>query len=779
MKKLKRGLGKQRAWPLVTLLLIAAVVIVVVFVTVDFGAHNVVDMGFYDAATIGYGPGGHNYLFHATDIDVMNNKRNRRYLAIERRDKREGQCGKITDYKVQHAQNLPRCFDETPDADNYFEDIRSAIASVDNKQWFWGTASLRYIKNGENEPSRCLVKRLGMPAFCTRFKPTFFANRGAIEDNVNFSDEVQNRYNYKFYNNVTIQDFKLLLNNVYAEECQSGDPAPCVCDTLRLKPGCFKLCDTAFLEDNVTIDPENTNYDCSTTLDDYLLRYSLKLEYVNPFTGVDSRVDGPHPADVCYESFTLHQYYARALGFKNATHEIPNFEAAEHICAFNVGYFGDCYGSHEPCAYIKWNTIEYSTYPEFCYMSEGLSSLCRGMRDQIVDRVAALGGTLTERYGEEVLSINIDDVYKLIKITTVVLATGERQLYKVRRDESELVINVPPRDLNRMSGNLIDYLRTVKQPLSEDGTQGGAHFITQPKGASPLSVNVVLRRPFFAFLFDEKHMSGRIVGQTGYHSRGEYYNDPDHRRTNIVRAIYSDFWMQNEWSSIFDCIQRGECTDDDIRNMLIFEWKTMFPEQPDIQAMTKEDILDVFANKTQDGWHWQAPGNHNTPEALVAWAANPVVDHPTFKNYAIGLINSGWDLSRDGWVTASFHCVYRFLSRLPHYDISNEEAHWDEVRYCGLRPDGQEIDPTLAFSNEYPHMANSSSPTGYYFPYEIDSDGQVSLVDATYGTYNGVIITGQVGQNYTYQTCRYQSETRRCEPVTFSDDVSCPSDPFD
>lgn len=721
------------------------------------------DMGFVDDLYIGGGPGTHYAIYQGTKIDVMKNTRDRNTVIVEKRAKRDGQCGKITDYKIQHAKTLPKCFDETPDADNYFQGVHSAMAAVDSAQWYWGTASLRYIKNGENELSRCLVHELNKPAWCTRFKPTFYGSRNAVEDNVDFNNNLQNRYTYKFYENVTQDDLDRLVYNVYASKCVLGDP-DCTCNVLRLKPGCFQLC-------NYT-DTPSPDYACSSTLDDYLLRYALGFEFIHPFSGVDCRVNGPCPNDVCHESFTLHQYYAAALGYKNVTHLIPNFEAAEHICAFNVGYFGDCYGSHEPCSYNKWNNIEYTTAGEFCYLAEGLSSVCRDMRGHFLTAINSLGGTLTENYSEEAISIDIDDSLNIVKVTTRVSTTGQLRLYKVKRDTGTLTLNMPPRDLNATAGNVMNYMRTIKQPIV--GNEGGSHFITQPKGASPLTVNVVTRKPFFAFLHAHTHMSSRIVGQTGYHSRGEYYGDPDHRRTNIVRAVYSDYWMQNEWISVFDCIERSECTQDDIRRMLIFEWKTMFPEEPDIQAMVITDILDVLANQTRDGWHWQRPGNHNSGEALVEWAAWPLSGHAKWKKYAIGLVNSGWDLSRDGWVTASFRCASRFIRRLVRYNVPNQAAYWYEVLECGLKNGGSEVDITLAMSNEFPHMANASSPTGFYFPYDL-SGGEVSLVPATFGKYNGVIITPLLNGNYTFGTCRYSDATRRCEPQVFSNGPTCPA----
>jgi len=285
----------------------------------------------------------------------------------------------------------------------------------------------------------------------------------------------------------------------------------------------------------------------------------------------------------------------------------------------------------------------------------------------------------------------------------------------------------------------------------------------QPKSATPLTINTVLDKPYFAFLFEDKQMSSRHVGKHGFYSRSEYYNDPMHRRTNQIRAVYSDYWLQEISQSILSCNQKNECSSDVIKDYLLLNWRIQYPDSESIQSTTRDSILQITGKKTQDGWHWQSPGNHNTPQQLYKWAARPFSTVPDWKDFDFCLINSGWDLTRDGWVSSAYRQASRCLKEISFYDVPDETEFWAENLECDLLGDDGSVDTLRAFENEFPHV-ECSGPTGYCFPNE-----EGSLVDHTYGVYNGVIITG-VGNDgkYHYQTCQYKPETQLCEPYDFN-----------
>lgn len=146
------------------------------------------DKGFVDYFGIGNGPVQHNALYRTTHIDVKKNNPRRRIVVVEKQKYREGQCGKITDFDIQHPDiaQIPRAFFETPYPDNYHEGVYDALLAINNRRWKRGAATLRWIKNGDNEPSRCNAHQLGMSGFCSRFKPTTYDSWGAKEDNVDF-----------------------------------------------------------------------------------------------------------------------------------------------------------------------------------------------------------------------------------------------------------------------------------------------------------------------------------------------------------------------------------------------------------------------------------------------------------------------------------------------------------------------------------------------------------------------------------------------------------------
>lgn len=243
--------------------------------------------------------------------------------------------------------------------------------------WRWGMGALRYILNGDNEPSRVLIHELGLSSYCTGFT-TYFTDRGAREDNANYNNSVQDRYKYTFpFPDWQQEDLDDLLCNVYCQDTE-GD----TCD------------------------------ECWTTLDDYMIRYMLGVklddgsedaEYgwptnIHPFTGRNCSETNSCPMQVCHESFTVHEHYSRELGWIDpiSGKKVPNFEAAEHLSTFNVGYFDDVYSGNEPCAYGGWNGIEYTTNRPFCYLPGGMSGVCRAMQSETLLKLGASSGSLTQ-----------------------------------------------------------------------------------------------------------------------------------------------------------------------------------------------------------------------------------------------------------------------------------------------------------------------------------------------------------------------------------------------
>lgn len=587
-----------------------------------------------------------------------------------------------------------------------------------------------------------------------------------------------------------------MIHNVYASSCNSGDVPdsngrPCVCGSTG-QEGCRYLC-------RLPSDPdfdENVDWDCSTTEDDYFLRYAIYLEKVHPLTGKNCSKpgNGPCPQQACRDSFTLHNYYTDIFGFKNATHNIGNFNAAEKVCAFNVGYFGDCNGGHEPCAYNEWNGIEYTTSPEFCYTPEGMSGFCRNMHANFTALMAQRGDSYEERYEEEVLEINVKENH--IEIITFNTPEDKRNKYMVKKGSGELVIGITPNQLKRIKGNLVDWMKTVRAPIiTQDGIQrGGGLFMDQTKGASPLSVNPVFDEPYFAFLFEQitkshYHMSARHVGYTGYHSRMEHNNDWVARLLGYERGVYSDYWQQGPWKSAFECISKGECTIDVLKDLLIQNYKLLYPDNLLVQSMNRSSIIDVLYAFIEDGWHWQTPGNHNTPQQFIDFVTDMFVvgNKPEWAGFLVAWTNSALDLTRDGWVSGGFRQNSRWIKRFPRYDLGSiEETYWDEILHCGLQELDEEsgemvVNTNFALSNEFPHMNHSSipgtppSPTGYYFPYKL-VDGEVSLVDATIGKYHGVLrdnctpnctMVNGCTPNCTLTLCKFDDAAQRCLPHAF------------
>jgi hypothetical protein len=331
------------------------------------------------------------------------------------------------------------------------------MQSVLQDDIFWGIGALRWIKNGANQPTRLLADRLELPGFCTRFKPTYYDGNGGRENNVDFGNEQQNRYIYQFYeSNWTQTNLDMLIHNTYSsvtDECNiatRNDPAVpgynytlplCICaqdqpsGNLYGRSGCWETCPSPIVGDpsNAAAANKSVDYACSTTADDYLLRYGLYLEEVHPFTGrnCSDPWNGPCPKYVCQDSFSLYDYYATVHGYRNATHNIPNLQAAQHICEFNVGYFGDCLGGHEPCAYNDWNGIEYTTYGEFCYTPGGISNLCRAMMEEVVTNTTAKGSSLSINYREYVVDVNVNKPKSIIEVTTFNEQANEYRLYTV------------------------------------------------------------------------------------------------------------------------------------------------------------------------------------------------------------------------------------------------------------------------------------------------------------------------------------------------------------
>lgn len=797
-------------------------------------AKNPRKMGSVDLFIGGAGPVGHNYLFRSSEIDTLKNNPVRSIVMVEKQPYKYGLCGKVEDFVVQHpkAVDIPRSFFEMPfwitkqdDEDlngitydgpgprntNYDEGVYDIMQSVLNNDVLWGVAALRWIKNGANQPTRLLAARLGLPGFCTRFKPTYYDGNGGRENNVDFGNEQQVRYVYQFYEaNWTQTHLDMLVHNQFSSRadpsiCNStlrNDPAIpgynssnplCICakdqpsGNLYGRSGCWEVCaspipgDPAYVDgtNNLTATNLTVDYACSSTVDYYLLKYALYQEEVHPFTGrnCSDPWNGPCPRDVCQNSFSLYDYYADIHGYRNATHNIPNLQAAQHICEFNVGYFGDCFGAHEPCAYNDWNTIEDTTYGEFCYTPGGISSLCREMLKEVVTNTTARGSSLKVEYQEYVIDININLNKSITEVTTFNEAVNEYRVYTIPKSAGELILAMPPRALRNITGNLVDWMKT-KTATNEtrgDGTwRGGSNYLTQPKGANPITVNVVMREPYFAFDMERTQMSVRNVGSNSLHSRMEDCNDWLHRTNNVKRTTYSDYWQIEIWKAAFDCVERGECTLDTVRDLVLLDWRNTYPGNPIIQGLDRSAILDVFGKQTVDGWHWQAPGNHNSPEQLVAFAADPigVGEKAEWYGYNIALSNSGWDLSRDGWVSSGFRHNSRILKRLARYDFPDDVVWW-AVNINGhqsiLDPaapiEDDEIDPLVAMPLEFPHMS-CDSPTGYCFPFVVDG-GEKRLVPATQGLYHGVIIDDANPGAYDFALCKYNPATKICEPNTF------------
>lgn len=742
-----------------------------------------VDMGLFDVAIPGYGPSGHDYLYEAALNDFNNHLTGRKYLTIELLAYNPNRCGKIDDRPVLHAKqrnkfsNPSNCkFDEScgfdsPNAcpipggnDNYYQDVARSINAVDDQQWLYGVGAQRFILNGDNEPSRCKFNKFNLTSYGTRFQPTGYRGRGVFEDNVYYSEELQKRFVYQFPNPAwQAANLTDLLCNVY---CKVGVA-------------------------------NQTCGDCGTTLDDYLLRYVISrpqengdsgITDIHPFTGENCTLTGRCPLQNCHNYHTLHPFYAGSLGYYNATTKVivPNTEAAEHICMFNVGYLGDCYGGHNPCSYNKWNRIEYTTSGKFFYIPVGFSSICRVMQNESVRMINAIGGSLTQRYREQVLSVDFFDKNTLA-IMTHALDTNKYYRYRVPV-AGELTFGMTPNQIKSLTGSLIDYIKTATAPKITDpeaGTpRGGGKYLDQPKAASPLTVNVQLTHPAFAFLSEDiaapsrkYHKSARFVGKDGYHSRSEFYKSPMHDRNNVIRSTYSDYHMQNEWLSLFACIDAGLCTKDNLRDMVLFNWRLQFPNETSVQLLTRADIIDIHYKFTQDGWHWQTPGNQNNPDQLYNFASDVLANHPdaSKKRFNVCMVSSGFDLERDGWVSSAWRMVSRCMLKNPRYNnpmgdgSMTAQQFWDKELYCGLRTDindPETTDTTLALSTEHPHIYDPSSPTGYVFPSDDQQDGPTV----------GVIFT-KTGNGYSDKNCAWDPAQRKCTTQAYNALPNVPCSP--
>jgi hypothetical protein len=243
-----------------------------------------------------------------------------------------------------------------------------------------------------------------------------------------------------------------------------------------------------------------------------------------------------------------------------------------------------------------------------------------------------------------------------------------------------------------------------------------------------------------------------------------------HRRTNIGRPVYNDAYMQNEWIALITCVGQGNCNASDVKRKIVLNWHLQFPNEANVLRITEADILEVYYRLTIDGWHWQTPGNHNTPKQLYTFAANPLALHPTWSGIIVRLISSGIDLERDGWVSSAWRMVSRGMITNPHYanplGPGTTQSFWDEKLYCGLRPnditDPEDTDTSIALNNEHPHVYvsdTSVSFTNYVFPPD---------ADATYGPYVGVHVNKTGPSSYGFQPCAYDRVLRSCTTAAYA-----------
>lgn len=342
------------------------------------------------------------------------------------------------------------------------------------------------------------------------------------------------------------------------------------------------------------------------------------------------------PQQRCLKYADWRSYVAGELNPSlNAAAPTYNDGYANFMQGDNVGFYGDYEQGFGACSYINYQAREWNTASHSCYPKGGMTSLTDGMKA----RAEANG---VKFYANE-------------PATCIKRSSQSGIVYEVRtpsytiRVKKFMFLAAPTpsmADAKQVGGDVMASLRNYREFNRARGQRVASVVMQWQPGTKAWW--------FDTGLFDQTsgNWSVRTYGDSACFSRIEIIDTPQHRCTNAIRAIYSDFKCRAMWT---DLIEKAAATGNwaKVQERVLVELRDAFPE---MNGTIPAPVL-THGEMIEPAWYWAKPEYDDiSNEAHAIWAAKPLgTNEPLcLTSESVHIYYQGWT---EGALRSSRQCL--------------------------------------------------------------------------------------------------------------------------